>query len=125
MVFSSSSTFSSSDTSSTPSALATAGCLAGLFDLKTKPNSLEPNDGALTSLGLNDGAADAAVVNVFGAPNEKLNVDEPKELVALVLAFVVVDEGGFCVAAGVPKLNVGAFAIVKMLREEQNIFAFA
>lgn len=113
-MLSSSSTFSSSETSSTPSLFATGETtvgFAGLFPLKTKPNSFEsPNFVTSGSLGFNEGAAAA-----FCEPNEKLNDEVPKALVELALAVLAVlkafgtDAAGPCVAAlKLPKLNFGA-----------------
>lgn len=95
VLFSSSSTFSSSETSSMPVDIF-AWVLAGLLLLNTKLNSFESNCGILLSV-----AGFGCVVD--GAPNEKLNVDEPKadELAAFVICGVPV------ALPRLPKLNVG------------------
>lgn len=120
MLFSSSSTFSSSDTSSTPAAfpVEVCGSFAGLFPLKTKPNCLDS-----VNFGTSGSAGFAGVVDAFGEPNEKLNVEDPNALVALValvalellavftvLTPLAVEAAGFCAvaAAKLPKLNFGA-----------------
>lgn len=74
-VFSSSSTFSSSETSSMPSLCGTGACLPGLLPLNTKLNSLLSNFGTSASAGLNAGVVDV----VFCEPNEKLNDGVPNE----------------------------------------------
>lgn len=115
VLFSSSSTFSSSDTSSTPAAfpVEVCGSFAGLFPLKTKPNCLDS-----VNFGTSGSAGFAGVAIAFGEPNEKLNVEDPNAPVALValellavftvLTPLAVEAAGFCAAAKLPKLNFGA-----------------
>lgn len=132
-VLSSCKTFSSSETSSTPSACAGVAVVllacamaddGGCFE-NTKPNSfVSLSFGTPESFGLK--AFDDKFGVTFCEPNEKLNDGEPNDafvrleisalevlvtLAGLVVVAVVAATGvGVAAAPNVPKLNFGAFA---------------